>query len=298
MTDEICDGIRDLAQRAEMARSTREALCAWTTERRGMERVARALRLGVPLTTAAETLAAMGSDWALVGRAISIHARHGGSLATTLRSIADALEERLDLDHQRRAAVTASKLSARLLGAIGLVSSLAVITGGRAGLADSLLSTTAAAVLGGLGVVWTRRLRPVVPSDHPLASRVELCASLLRGGVGVSTAMELAFEPGGTDQVEVIRLRRRVRLGASWTRALAAGDPAMRTLATLMDAADGAPLHESLRTYARSLRAAQARAFVLETRRAPVLLVLPLTLCFLPAFALVMLGPLLHGVKG
>jgi Flp pilus assembly protein TadB len=262
-----------------------------------MERVARALRLGVPLTTAAETLAAMGSDWALVGRAISIHARHGGSLATTLLSIADALEERLDLEHQRRAAVTASKLSARLLGAIGLVSSLAVITG-RAGLADSLLSTTAAVVLGGLGVVWTRRLRPVVPSDHPFASRVELCASLLRGGVGVSTAMELAFEPGGTDQVAVIRLRRRVRLGAPWTRALATGDPAMRALATLMDAADGAPLHASLRTFARSLRAAQARAFELETRRAPVLLVLPLTLCFLPAFALVMLGPLLHGVTG
>jgi pilus assembly protein TadC len=65
-----------------------------------------------------------------------------------------------------------------------------------------------------------------------------------------------------------------------------------------MVAADGAPLDASLRTFARSLRAAQARVFELETRRAPVLLVLPLTLCFLPAFALVMLGPLLHGVTG
>jgi pilus assembly protein TadC len=82
----------------------------------------------------------------------------------------------------------------------------------------------------------------------------------------------------------------------AWADELAAGDD--RDLSRLARILAHPDVVARLRALATALRDERTRACEIEARRAPVMLVLPLTLCFLPAFGLIMAVPLLGGLTG
>lgn len=89
-------------------------------------------------------------------------------------------------------------------------------------------------------------------------------------------------------------------MGAAWPDAFACvDDPSLAALGTTISSAlrTGAPLETRLLSFASALRGQVLRDFELRAKKAPVMLVLPLTLCFLPAFALVVVVPLLGGLS-
>jgi uncharacterized protein len=91
------------------------------------------------------------------------------------------------------------------------------------------------------------------------------------------------------------RSARLVRLGATWTQALERSvDASLQQLGrTLLQAEDkGLPVAASLDAFAAATRREKARLFDAAIRRAPVLMVVPLVVCVLPAFVLLGLGPL------
>lgn len=305
MTD-LAAALRELASLVEARSSVREALCDWHLVVSGdrinpvLVAVARRLDLGADTTTALRALRAFGADGASICRAITNHVDHGGSLAATLRSIGAVIEERDRLVHEARAASTAARLSGRLLAALAIGSVVLVGAWRGAPTGTVVMSSGAAAILAGCGTAWMRRLQPRVPSgDHPVAALADLVAALLDGGMSLGSALDTALGDGlDADMTSVVR---RVRLGMSWSAALERSrDPAVRSLAVISWRAlnAGLPVRAALTRLAADLREQRQRECTILARRAPVLLVLPLTLCFLPAFGLVMVAPLLRAVTG
>lgn len=289
------DTWRALAAAAETTGSVRAALIAWAqvVPDPVVARVGRRAKLGVPLGEVTAPLRSL-PDGPVVERAVTAHARHGGSLARTMRALADAYEGRARLAHDARMASSASTLSTRLLAGLGLMCVLLAPTWQRSSLAVTAASLGAALVLAGAGTAWMRRLVPRPPvADPPAAAIADLAAALLDGGLYPAAALDLACPEG-------LPARRLVRLGMSWTAALSrTADAELEGLAEILRTTDGSgSAARWLRLFARSLREEQRSACESLTRRAPVLLVLPLTLCFLPAFGLVMLIPLLGGLSG
>jgi hypothetical protein len=234
-----------------------------------------------------------GSDGDLIARVIALGSSHGGSLARSLRSVATNISARDRLAHDARAAASAGKLSMRLLACLGLGSAVLMPAWHSSSLGAVAVSAVGAALLSGIGTFWMRRLLPTAPpGDHPVAAGADLVAALVEGGIQVRQACDLALPP----VTEMERAARQVRLGLSWSDALtrdARPDPCR--LARALERDDVA---EALRTLATVLRDERARRCEIEARRAPVLLVLPLTLCFLPAFGLIVAVPLLRGLAG
>ncbi|NUT32199.1 MAG: secretion system protein, partial [Hamadaea sp.] len=98
------------------------------------------------------------------------------------------------------------------------------------------------------------------------------------------------------------RVGRALRLGApaesAW-RHLSDLDGAARLVTTAVrSAGSGAALAAGLQRIAGDLRADEADRVEARARRAAVLLVLPLGLCFLPAFVLAGLTPVVIAVVG
>ncbi|WP_027341890.1 type II secretion system F family protein [Hamadaea tsunoensis] len=158
------------------------------------------------------------------------------------------------------------------------------------------------------GVAWMARIarpaRPGTPDrrarrDLPLAA--ELLAAVLRSGVPVDHGVLAVADvlPLGD---RLARVGRALRLGApaeaAW-RHLAGLDGARRLVtAAIRSAGSGAALASTLHRVAADLRAEAADQAEARARRAAVLLVLPLGLCFLPAFVLAGLAPVVIAVAG
>jgi len=138
-------------------------------------------------------------------------------------------------------------------------------------------------------------------ADLPLAA--DLLAAALRAGMPVdraATAVGAAIEgPLGT---RLTRAGRALRLGASaedgwrYVADVAGADRLVR--AAVRSTASGSALAGALIRLADDLRAARAVAADASARRAGVLMVLPLGLCFLPAFVLAGLVPVVVAVLG
>ena len=296
----------ELASLIEARTSVRGALCEWhlavsdVRVHPHLREVSRRLRLGADTPTAVRPLNAFDIDGAAICRVIISHATHGGSLASSLRAVAADMEERDRLAHESRAASAAARLSGRLLGALAIGSLILISMWRGAPVGSVVTSSIAAGALAACGTAWMRRLQPDIPaSDHPVAAVAELAAGLMTGGMSPGVALEVAC--AGQGVVGMGSVIRRVRLGMSWTASLALSpDPAMRSLGTTLRRAldEGLPVRESLTRLAADLREQRRRQCALQARRAPVMLVLPLTLCFLPAFGLVMVVPLLRAVTG
>lgn len=291
----VAEALRSLASLAETTGSVRASLERWPSVVTSsvVARVGRRARIGAPLAEVLEPLA-VWPDGRVIARAVAAHAAHGGSLVRTMLALADAAEGRERLAHDARMASSASKLSTRLLGALAITCALLVPTWSRAPLPVSIASIGVAGALAGLGMAWMRRLVPRPPrTDPPAAAMAEVAAALLEGGLQPALAFDVACPPDAP-------ARRSVRLGDGWAEALARSeDPGLRALALVTrEVSHGARPAEPLRRFATELREEQRRRCETETRRAPVLLVLPLTTCFLPAFGIVVVVPMIPALWG
>ncbi|MEU1617202.1 type II secretion system F family protein [Streptomyces sp. NPDC005722] len=164
----------------------------------------------------------------------------------------------------------------------------------------------------GLGAAWAmrrrqRRPRPAQPGDqtraaHQLPLAADLMAACVAAGAGPREAAE-AVGPslGGPLGEALTRAAAELRLG---------GDPAQcwgrldrlgcRELARCLERATttGVPPVEEIARLAAGCRAEHARFGAARARRAGVLITAPLGLCFLPAFLLVGVAPVVMGLAG
>lgn len=143
--------------------------------------------------------------------------------------------------------------------------------------------------------------RRQVTADLPFTA--ELLAAALRAGAAPdAAAASVAEAVGGPMGQRLARVGRALRLGATAEEAWSyLGDvDGRRRLVHAADRAQhsGAAFAGSLQRLAEDLRADRLTAAEAAARRAGVLIVLPLGLCFLPAFVLAGLVPVIVAVLG
>ncbi|HEY8534128.1 MAG TPA: type II secretion system F family protein [Micromonospora sp.] len=185
-------------------------------------------------------------------------------------------------------------------GLVGVV--LAILVGGVPGV---VLGAVCALVLPSFlprivpAAVRQQRLRDAL--DLPLAA--DLLAAALRAGAPVAGAVGAVAEAlGGPLGGRLATIARLLRLGADPAEAWAhlsdipGGDRWAQ--AAVRSSATGAGIADALTRLADDLRSDRAMAIEAAVRRSGVLLVLPLGLCFLPAFVLAGLVPVIVAVLG
>ncbi len=155
--------------------------------------------------------------------------------------------------------------------------------------------------LGRLPSAQVRQEREQAGLDLPFA--VDLLAAALRAGSPTDRAVRAVAEAlGGPVGGRLDRVAGALDLGLTPDRAWASvhGLPSgARLAATVARSADsGAALASGLTQLAEELRAARLAAAETATQRAGVLLVLPLGLCFLPAFLVAGVVPVIVAVLG
>ena len=246
-------------------------------------RVANRARLGASIQDALEPLRSLPHG-ELIAR--SIAASVGADPCAAIDRLVASIETVERLGHEQRSAALPSKLSARLLGVLALAA-LAVTA--LAGVRPSAGPLVLAGVLAGAGTWWMARLRA---GSHPaggFASDVDALAALFASGVPIGGALEAV---GGPEFEKPVRL---ARLGAGWARAC---EGRMRTLGRLLErmTRSGSVRARDLHALAEHIREADRRETELRMKRMPVMLVLPLCLCFLPAFVLMIGEPMLRAV--
>jgi Flp pilus assembly protein TadB len=205
------------------------------------------------------------------------------------------------MEQAGRAAAAGTRLSGRIVAGLPL---LAVPSLPFAhvpftdGIGVLLVLTGAGLALSGL--LWMERLTPRPPGEDSGAAFADLTGVVLSSGLPLQAA--LAAVAGGCSPAlgsAVRRAQRLTRLGASWPQALAlSGDDALMAVGevTRHALAAGRPVAEALEGLAARRRRARAAAFEMELRRAPVLMVIPLTLLILPSYVLLVLAPFLRGM--
>ncbi|WP_433341037.1 type II secretion system F family protein [Streptomyces sp. CA-253872] len=146
-----------------------------------------------------------------------------------------------------------------------------------------------------------RRREEGTPADLPLAA--DLLAACVAAGAGPVEAAEAVG--GSLDGLVGERLRHvaaEIRLGGEPERAWAlfGSLPGAGGLAGLLQRAttSGAPVAAPALALAADCRARWARAATARARRAGVLVTAPLGLCFLPAFLILGVAPVLLGLAG
>jgi Flp pilus assembly protein TadB len=243
-----------------------------------------------------------------VSAALAVAGRTGAPLADLL----DRVEERHRYAARQVLRAEAESSGARVTAVLLLVLPLAGIglgqligvPAGRILLHTSLGAgcVTIALVLQMAGLLWIARItahRPERGSATQLPFAAEMLAAVLRAGVPVDLAVLAVAQALPLDD-RLTRVGRALRLGASaetaW-RHLADLTGAHRVIAAAVrSSGSGAALAAGLRRVAGDLRADEADRAEARARRAGVLLVLPLGLCFLPAFVLAGLTPVVIAV--
>lgn len=147
-----------------------------------------------------------------------------------------------------------------------------------------------------------RRARSSARSSEQAALAIELLAAALAGGSPLPSALPLVGEAvGGDVGAALSRTAAHLGLGASVAEAaneLAVDAPPLAPLGRLLhrSAESGAPLASSLRRLAEDARSELRWAAEARARRVGTLSALPVTLCFLPAFVLVGIVPVVVGL--
>ncbi len=146
-----------------------------------------------------------------------------------------------------------------------------------------------------------RRERREALADLPLGA--DLLAAALRAGAPVDrAATAVADALGGPLGARMQRTARSLRLGAgpaeAWAHLADVPGAERLTAAAVRSSASGGALARALERLAGDLRADRSVAVEAAAQRAGVLIVLPLGLCFLPAFLLAGLVPVLVAVLG
>jgi len=194
------------------------------------------------------------------------------------------------------------RLDLAKLGGLAAGCGAAVVVGGGWGLVAAVpVALVSYRLLGRLEApeVRERRLRAEV--DMPICA--DLIAAALRAGAPVDVAVAgVADALGGPLRERLTTVARSLRLGAEAEEAWAhvtdlPGGPRVAA-AAVRSSTSGAALAGALTRLADDLRTDRATALEAAARRAGVLIVLPLGLCFLPAFILAGLVPVIVAVLG
>jgi tight adherence protein B len=236
-------------------------------------------------------IAAAGSGWGEIAAAWSVATTVGAPLASSLRGVADTLQDAADIRDEVRVALTEPMTTMRLMSWLPVVGlgigvalgfdSLRVLTATPAGLVCLVVGVILLAV----AQLWSRALaRRAEPAPGIPGLHADLLAIAVSGGVSLDRARAIvaqaivtrtpATSDESTDGDEDADIRRILELSRS------AGVPA----ADLLRAEAGLARHRA-RTEGRM---AAAR---LSTR-----LLLPLAVCTLPAFLLLGVAPMLLGI--
>jgi hypothetical protein len=173
-----------------------------------------------------------------------------------------------------------------------------------AGAAAGLLLAAAAA---GAGVLTARRARRDVAlapePDTELAAGWELLAVCLEAGLPVAVAVTAATGPlRGAVGARMRRTAGLLELGADPAAAWLAAEqlPALATFARAAgrSAGTGSALAQVARAEAERIRATLLDTAQAKAQRAAVLITAPLGLCFLPAFMVLGIAPVVVGLAG
>lgn len=287
--------------------SLRAALQAWpaevpTPERAALDRVSRRLRLGDSVAGALSAAhAALGVDGEAVSMALSLHARLGGDAARSLEALAAAIDRRGESVAAARAASAGARLSGRIVAGLPLLL-LPALPLRRAPLLDTfgILLTLAGVALALAGLVWIGRLVPRPPGDDPGGRIAISVAAALRAGVPLPAALDAVAErPPAVLAEGAERVRRMVRLGAPWPAALiGCREEPLAQMGRVLNRASaaGTPVAEALEVLAERRRRDIQATFDEALRRAPVVMVIPLTLLVLPSYVLLGVAPFLRGL--
>lgn len=197
-----------------------------------------------------------------------------------------------------------SARSGRVAVAVGAGFGLALLLGGGGGLA-------AGALLAGGLCRWLARARSpeerrAVLDEERLTRQLPLTAELLAACLGSAASPALAVgavgrSVGAPMGPRLVAISAELAMGAPpevcWTR-LGEERPALAPLARCLvrTSLSGAPAAEALAGLAHGRRAAAGRAAHTRIRRAGVIATAPLGLCFLPAFVLISVVPVVIGL--
>ena len=230
----------------------------------------------------------------------------GAPLGRVLEQVAGTLVAEAESRAEREAALAGPRTTGRLLMWLPIVGGLLgwALGADPAGTATDggigSLAVGAGLVLLVAGRVWSDRLvAAACGADRPgvdVQVVLELVAAALRSGAGVPRALKATGAAvGGADGMVLTRAGHALVLGAAWERAWtgvsAELDPMVRALRGAW--LDGAAPGEALRAAGEEVRHERRADARTAAARLGVRLVLPLGTCYLPAFVLVGLVPVL-----
>jgi tight adherence protein B len=233
--------------------------------------------------------------------ALDLHRRTGASLPSILDALARWHDDNAAFTTRVRASSSGAILSARMVAGLPLAG-IPLLPAARAPLLDApgVAALTTGLLLMVLGMRWIARLMPRPPGrpDAGLILAVFVSAALA-GGSSLRSALDAVgrARPGSS----LSKAGRKARLGQSWAHSLrSANDPSLAALAGVIDRAlrTGGPGVRAVEEWAEARRADLAAGFEAQVARAPVKMVVPLTICVLPAFGLIAIVPFLRGLAG
>lgn len=201
----------------------------------------------------------------------------------------DLVDRRAGSGAPSRGPSTRLPVLAALLGAAGAVILIGGIAGVAAAVACVVLVPRLARRLESRG---TRRRREELERVAPDVA--DLLAATLASGSPPSVALTAVAAASGAAVGDALRpVLAAIGLGADPAVAWTGVDPVLRPIAVAMvrSAQSGAPLSEVLARVAEDLRRDRQQAIEVAARSAGVRAVVPLSACFLPAFVLVGVVP-------
>ncbi|MDQ3987140.1 MAG: type II secretion system F family protein [Actinomycetota bacterium] len=306
--EDRADAIRVLSGLTRIGMGLSEALSVWHERapvalRPGLVRLGRRMRLGEDATSALRSIEPIFEEDAVALATIAnVSSRQGGDVAGMLEVIARTIDARRAAVGAVRAAGAVAKASSRVVAALP-IAFLPLTPGSGTSVLEppGLVFVGLGLVLALAGVRWIRKLSPVPdPRDDSVAFVASLIAGVLKGGARPSSALDaVGRRPPEGLSGDLQTCRRLVGLGLTWTAALRRSEHSgLNALGMTLDRAQtmGLPVADALESFALLRRTERRRQFEAETRRASVLMMIPLAVCILPAFVLIAFGPFLAGL--
>jgi Flp pilus assembly protein TadB len=249
------------------------------------------------------------SAWSLLSACWAVSDKYGASLSSMLQEVIGVCRRNHRATQQLKAQLAAPVAGAKLLAglpALGLGLGFLLGANPIVWLLGNPIGWVVAAVAIAFevaGVFWVRRIMRGATNPKRFseidaaATACQLIAALLKSGVTLLIAIEVAAKAiSGPTSQRLSLVANRLRLGAD--PALAWGelteDENLRLLAKVLirSSQTGAPVHQSLVSVVEAARDQLASALEARARSAGVHAVAPLALCFLPAFMLVTVVPI------
>jgi tight adherence protein B len=303
------EAVRALAALVRSGLPLRQAVTIWHRDAPAplvpaLRVAARRVSLGeAPERTLGRLDAVLGPDAHSLAVTFSLHGGTGADLTAMLDRLAATIDQRCDAIAAGRAAAAGALLSARVVAGLPLLLMAASPMAG-APLFDvvGVIMLIAGGGFAVGGLVWMSRLVPRPPEGDDVATMASgLAAAALLGGAPIHRVMNATAKVvTGPGAEELARVRRQVALGATWHEALGRSpDEGLAAMGAVIQRAVelGVPTAGALNSFAHSRRATALREFEAATRRAPVVMAAPLSLCILPAYALLGLGPYVRSLS-